>query len=84
MYAVIFTYNFDDDAQVFLFDDRDKAIDFLKESFEDERRIEEEENDWDIEAEHNEEWTYAKITHFGYFGADTCEYHFSHYVETRK
>ena len=84
MYAVIFTYNFDDDCTVTLFNDADKAKAYLKKSFETERKIEEEENDWDIETEHNDDWTYAKITHFGNFGADICEYHFSHDVEIAK
>ena len=33
-YAVIYTYSFDSDSAVYLFDDYDDAADFLEESFE--------------------------------------------------
>ena len=83
MCAVVFTYSFDTDAQVFLFLDEIEAKQFLKSCFEEEYRIEFEENEWDVEAEHEEDWSHAKITHYGNFGEDVCEYHFSHSVENK-
>lgn len=77
MYAVIFTYSFDPDAQVFLFRSEEKAKNFLKESFEQEYRVELDENEWEVDAEHNDDWTHASVTHFGDFGEDVCEYHLS-------
>ena len=46
-FAVVFTYSFDDDAAVYLFDTQDEAVDFLKQSILEEYRIDTEENGWD-------------------------------------
>ena len=62
MYAVIFTYNFDEDSSVYLFEDEELAKEFLYESFCEERRIETEENEWDASYEISEDELYGKIT----------------------
>ena len=85
-YAVIFTYNFDNDSQIFLFgDDYDGAKQFLEDSFKEELRIEVEENEWgdDVESWHNDEWTNASITHWVGIDYDVCEYRLCTHVERR-
>lgn len=85
-YAVIFTYNFDNDSQIFLFgDDYDGAKQFLEDSFKEELRIEVEENEWgdDVESWHNDEWTCASITHWVGIDYDVCEYRLCTNVERR-
>lgn len=61
-YAVCFTYSFDNDASVYLFDTYEEAIKFLKDAFENELRIDTEENEWDSVGEITEDSLYAKIT----------------------
>lgn len=76
-YAVVFTYNFDNASEIFLFgSDYDGAQNFLKESFEKELRTETEENGWgdDVESWHNSDWTWAKISHYDGLDHDDCEY----------
>ena len=76
-YAVVFTYNFDSESEIFLFgNDYDKALQFLKDSFNKELRIETEENEWDNEVEvwHNDTFTHAEIRHYVPDGCDVCEY----------
>ena len=75
-YAVVFTYNFDQASEIYLFgSDYDGAVQFLKESFEKELKIETEENEWeDVESWHNDEWTWASITHWVMADHDDCEY----------
>lgn len=64
-YAVIFTYSFDWDVVVYLFEDFDEAKNFLKSSAKEEYRIDTEENEWDSELEFDNDECYAKITtHF--------------------
>ena len=84
-YAVIFTYNFDNDSQIFLFgDDYDGAVQFLKDSFNEELRIETQENEWDdVEVWHNDAWTNAEIRHYVSDGVDICEYRLCSNVERR-
>ena len=60
-YAVIFTYSFDDDVAVYLFEKEEEAKKFLKESFENEMRIDTKENGWDSHGYINGEGNYAKI-----------------------
>lgn len=43
-YAVIFTYQSDDETVVYLYDSKEKAVDFLRESIMQEYRIDVEEN----------------------------------------
>lgn len=49
-YAVIFEYTFDDDIAVYLFETLDEAKKFLRDSFNEEVRIDKEENGWDTNA----------------------------------
>ena len=60
-YAVIFTYSFDGDVAVYLFDDEESAVRMLRENFEEERRIDVEENGWDVDAIITDDGWYAKI-----------------------
>lgn len=61
-YAVVFTYSFDSEVSVYLFPDEEAAKLFLRNSFENETRIDKEENGWDTFAEIDEDGWYAKIT----------------------
>ena len=75
-YAVVFTYNFDTASEITLFDDYDKAKQFLKESYEEELMIESEGNGWEDELEFyiDDDGHYAEIKHYVRDGADICEY----------
>ena len=46
-FAVIFTYNFDSDVAVYLFDTYEEAHKFAEDSYYEEMRIDREENGWD-------------------------------------
>lgn len=59
-YAVIFTYSFDDDVAVYLFENEKEAKEFLKESYENELKVDKE-NGWDSRGFINSEETYANI-----------------------
>lgn len=61
-YAVIFTYSFDAEVSVYLFKTEDEAKEFLRKSFEEEVRIDTEENGWECENEISTDGWYAKIT----------------------
>lgn len=60
-YAVIFTYSFDGEVAVYLFSDEDSAKEFLRSSYEEELRIDCEENGWDVCGEIFDDGWYAKI-----------------------
>lgn len=60
-YAVIFTYSFDIDAAVYLFRTEEEAKKFLRESYLEELRIDQEENGWNSVGEISEDGWYAKI-----------------------
>ena len=75
-YAVVFSYSFDTDCAVTLCESLEQAIAYLKQSFEEELRIETEENGWEVETFHSEDWTYAEIN----YGGDQCCYHISNNV----
>ena len=60
-YAVIFTYSFDNDVAVYLFDTFEEAQEFLKGSYEEEMRIDIEENGWDTNGYIEEDCSYARI-----------------------
>lgn len=60
-YAVVFTYSFDCDAAVYLFDTFEKAVQFLEDSYNEELRIDIEENGWDSKGFISDDKTYAKI-----------------------
>jgi hypothetical protein len=74
--AVVFTYSFDPDCAVTICDSLKDAIAYLKQAFEEELRIETEENKWEVESYHNDDWTYAEIR----YGEDTCRYHVANNV----
>lgn len=61
-YAVIFTYSFDGECVVYLFQTEEESITFLRDSFNEEVRIDKEENCWDVVSEISEDGRYAKIT----------------------
>lgn len=61
-YAVVFTYSFDDEVAVYLFATEGEATKFLREQYEEELRIDVEENGWETEGEHSEDWWYARIS----------------------
>lgn len=64
-YAVITTYSFDSETNVCLFNDEKKAKNFLCKNYEEELRIDREENEWDSKGSISEDGWYAKITnHF--------------------
>ena len=70
-YAVIFTYSFDDEVPVYLFNTEEEAKNFLRESYEEEMRIDIEENRWDSEGTLSEDGWYAKIeNYYGDEGSD--------------
>ena len=50
-YAVIFTYSFDGDVAVYLFQDELSAKKFLRDSYEEELRIDKEENGLEVYGE---------------------------------
>lgn len=60
-YAVIFTYSFDGEVVVYLFATYDEALKFLKGSYEEELRIDTEENGWDSHGCFDEEEGVAYI-----------------------
>ena len=60
-YAVVFTYSFDDDVAVYLFEDEFSAKDFLISSYKEELRIDKEENGWNSVGMLSDDGWYAKI-----------------------
>lgn len=75
-YAVVFTYSFDEDAAVYLFDTFEEATGFLEGAYNEELRIERDENGWDPDGFITELKTYARISTPGTGGVDdVCEYH---------
>ena len=73
-YAVIFTYSFDNDVAVYLFETYEKAKKFLKESFLEEVRIDIEENGWNTEYSICNDGDYAIITNHFNDHSDTTEF----------
>ena len=77
MIAVIFTYNFDTDSSIVLFDSEEKAKAFLRKNFEQELEYELDNFDVDnITSEYDEDWTYAQINNNG----NICEYRISYNI----
>ena len=72
-YAVIFTYSFDDEVVVYLFATIEEAKAFLKGAYEEEVRIDTEENEWNCESYIAEDGWYAKITNYFYDRDDVTE-----------
>lgn len=60
-FAVIFTYSFDDDVAVYLFETFEAAQNYLLNSLYEEHRIDVEENGWDSYFETNEDKTYGRL-----------------------
>lgn len=67
-YAVIFTYSFDSEVVVYLFDTVEEAREFLASSYREEMRIDIEENGWDSVGSIDESGDYASITTTFYSG----------------
>ena len=64
-YAVIFNYSFDDETPVYLFSTEEEAINFLIENYQEELRIDLEENEGNSIGEIQSDNRYARITtHF--------------------
>lgn len=63
-YAVIFTYSFDSDTAVYLFETEDEAKKFLKDYYTEELRIDTEENGWSSEGTISDDGWYAKIENY--------------------
>ena len=61
-YAVVITYSFDDEVAVYLFADEEAAKRMLRDAYENEIRMDAEENGWDVDAVIREDGWYAKIT----------------------
>lgn len=74
-FAVVFTYSFDCDCAVYPVDTQDEAIKFMTESYEEELRIDKEENKWDTEGYIAEDKMYAKIVNHFADGDDVTEFH---------
>ena len=70
-YAVIFTYSFDDEVAVYLFETEEEAKNFLESSYKEELRIDTEENEWNSEGTISDDGWYAKIEN--YFGDEGSE-----------
>ena len=60
-YAVIFTYSFDNEVAVYLFETEEEAKDFLKSYYKEELRVDIEESGWHSEGTISEDGWYAKI-----------------------
>lgn len=74
-FAVVFTYSFDTDSAVYLFDTEEEAIDYMMKSLAEELRIDTEENGWSSEGYIQEDGMYAKITNHFQDGDDVTEFH---------
>ena len=70
-YAVIFTYSFDDEVAVYLFETEEEAKIFLKSSYKEELRIDTEENEWNSKGTISDDGWYAKIEN--YYGDEGSE-----------
>ena len=73
MYGVVFSYSFDDDVSIYLKGTLDEAKRFLKESYEEELRIDVEENGWDSEGFIDENGMYAEIKTYFDDGDNSCD-----------
>lgn len=73
-YVVVTTYSFDPDTQAVGFPDEEQAKAYLKKTFENEARIDREENHWETHASIDNDGTYAKITNCFPDHEDTTEF----------
>ena len=76
-FAVVFTYSFDQDCAVYLFDTEADAVRFLRDNYEEELRIEREENNQNPIAYMEEDGWYAQIA----TGDDVIYYHIANVYE---
>ena len=60
-YAVIFRYTFDPDTAVYLFETEEEAKEFMREAYEEEVRIDTEENGWNVEHAMLDDGSHAYI-----------------------
>lgn len=64
-YAVVFSYSFDHDVAVYLFDTQEEAAEYLKKSVQEEFRIDTEENGWASSYDISEDGLYGVVkNHF--------------------
>ncbi len=73
-YAVIFSYSFDDDIAVYLFETINEATDLLVKSYKEELRIDIEENDWYSEGVLADDHYSASITTYFSDHTDVTEF----------
>ena len=59
--AVIFVYSEDPEVAVYLFENYEKAAEFLRDSYNEEIRIDREENGWEVNGHIEEDSSYARI-----------------------
>lgn len=71
--AVIFTYSFDSEVAVYLFEREEDAVKFLFDSYSEELRIDLYENGWNSVGEISPDGLYAKITTSFPDGEDVTE-----------
>lgn len=74
-YVVMFTYSFDNDSAAYLFPDLERAVSFLKANYEEQLRIDIEENEWETISELRPDGMYAKITNIFCEHKDVTEMH---------
>lgn len=80
-FAVVFTYSFDTDSAVYLFDTQEEAIDYMMKSLAEELRIDREENGWNSDGYVAEDKMYAEIiTHYP-SGDSVTEMHIANVYE---
>lgn len=72
-YAVVFTYSFDDDGAVYTFKTFEEASAFMRSSFDEEIRIDMEENGWETIYEWSDR--YACIKNYFWDHVDVTEMH---------
>lgn len=73
-YALVVSYSFDPSMPVYLFDDMASAVNALREDFENEKRIDMEENGWDTTATIEKDGAYAKLVNHFDNSDDTTEF----------
>ncbi len=73
MYGVVFSYSFDGDVSIYLKSTLEDAKEFLNESYEEELRIDIEENGWNSEGFIDENGMYAEIKTYFDDGDDVCD-----------
>lgn len=74
-YAVIITYSFDHDYNLFTFGTEEEACEALKKAAKEEFRIETEENEYDADLVYDDDWWFAKIITHWDNDDEICYYH---------